>query len=73
MKKNLTLKLKKSVIIEAKKYASDRGLSLSDLIQNHLLQLTTDKKEEFEITPLVKSLSGILDLGENRYEEKMNH
>jgi hypothetical protein len=73
VKKNLTLKLKKSVIIEAKKYASDRGLSLSDLIQNHLLQLTTDKKEEFEITPLVKSLSGILDLGENRYEEKMNH
>jgi hypothetical protein len=81
VKKNLTLKLKKSVIIEAKKYASERGLSLSDLVQNHLHQLTTDENEEFEITPLVKSLSGILDLGDNfgykawqkRYEEKMNH
>ncbi len=78
MKKDLTLRIKKSVAVKAKKYASERGLDLSDLVQKHLLQLTRDKNEEMEITPLVKSLSGILKLDENfghkawqkRYEEK---
>ena len=53
------------MVLKAKKYASERGLSLSELVQNHLLRLMEEKKEEFEITPLVKSLSGILDRDED--------
>ncbi|WP_339881583.1 DUF6364 family protein [Polaribacter vadi] len=61
MDSKLTLKLDKSVIEQAKKYAKEQQISLSRLIENYLASLTQkDKsnKKEIEITTLVKSLSG---------------
>jgi hypothetical protein len=58
----LTLKLKQSVIEKAKEYAKDQKTSLSRLIENHLLNITNEKDSSDKITPLVKSLSGIIDL-----------
>ncbi|MEN9401077.1 MAG: hypothetical protein RL632_2180 [Bacteroidota bacterium] len=61
MDTKLTLKLEKMVIDRAKDYAKKQHTSLSRLIENYLLSLTNEPENE-KITPLVKSLSGILDL-----------
>ncbi len=58
MDAKLTLKLNKEIIEKAKKYASDKQMSLSRIIEFYLQSLTADKeKDEFEISPFVKSIS----------------
>lgn len=54
----LTLKLKKKTIEKGKRYARKRNTSLSKMIENYLEKIT--QQEGDEITPLVKSLSGVL-------------
>ena len=58
----LTLKLKKKVIEQAKQYASDHDTSLSRLVENYLSAITTETNPENDISPLVKSLSGVIEL-----------
>lgn len=65
MDTKLTLSIDKQVIEKAKKYAGKQKVSLSGLIENYLASLTASKVEEPEITPLVKSLSGVINLAEN--------
>jgi hypothetical protein len=66
MDTKLTLKLDESVIEKAKIYAKNQQTSLSRLIENYLFALTKEQQVEDEkITPLVKSLSGIVDLAED--------
>jgi hypothetical protein len=60
MEAKLTLRLKKRVIDQAKKYAYDHETSLSKLIENYLSAITTETKSEGTISPLVKSLSGVI-------------
>ncbi len=60
MNTKLTLKLQQAIIEEAKQYAKKHGTSLSKLIENHLKSLTAHPDTEENITPLVKSLSGII-------------
>ncbi len=62
MDTKLTLKLEQSVIEKAKDYAKKQQTSLSRLIENYLLNITNEEESEEKITPLVKSLSGIIDL-----------
>lgn len=62
MDTKLTLKLEHAVIEKAKEYAKKQKTSLSRLIENYLNHLTSESGDDKEITPLVKSLSGILDL-----------
>lgn len=62
MDTKLTLKLDQDVIEKAKDYAKSKKTSLSALIENYLQKLTEDKKDKRKITPLVKSLSGVIDL-----------
>lgn len=58
MDTKLTLKLNQEIIEKAKKYATDKKLSLSRLIENYLNSLTSDSKSsDLEISPFVKSLS----------------
>lgn len=58
MDAKLTLKLNQSVIEKAKKYASDKNQSLSRIIEAYLQSLTSEsEKDEFEISPFVKSIS----------------
>ena len=59
MDTKLTVKLDHSVIEKAKNYAKKKNTSLSKLIESHL-GLLVNPKENQEITPLVKSLSGVL-------------
>ena len=60
MENKLTLKLRKEVIEKAKIYAKEQNISLSKLIESYLDSITREKAEEHEITPLVKSLSGVI-------------
>lgn len=58
MDTKLTLKLDKEVIEKAKKYASDKKLSLSRIVEFYFQSLTTENKtDDFEISPFVKSIS----------------
>ena len=62
MDTKLTLKLKQNIIEKAKDYAKSHRTSLSKIIENYLQKITNDNEESEQITPLVKSLSGIIDL-----------
>jgi len=57
MDSKLTIKLNENVIERAKKYASNKKLSLSRLIENYLDSLTQEQEDEFKISPFVKSIS----------------
>jgi hypothetical protein len=70
MDTKLTLKLDEDVIEKAKEYAKSKKTSLSDLIENYLQKLTTEKKGKKNITPLVKSLSGVIELPEDYNDKK---
>jgi hypothetical protein len=70
MDTKLTLKLNQDIIEKAKKYARNEGISLSDLIENYLQKLTHTKKSRKKITPLVKSLSGIISLPDDQNHKR---
>ncbi len=65
MDKKLTLNLDQQVIEKAKRFAKANNISLSKLIENYLQFLVQPRKEDEEITPLVKSLSGVIELPED--------
>ena len=59
MNTKLTLTIEHTIIERAKKYASNKGRSLSDIIENYLKAITSeDNEEKIELTPIVKSLKG---------------
>jgi macrodomain Ter protein organizer (MatP/YcbG family) len=65
MDTKLTLKLEQAVIEKAKAFAKKNSTSLSELFENYLQNIVAKKeKKENNITPLVKSLSGIIDMNE---------
>jgi macrodomain Ter protein organizer (MatP/YcbG family) len=72
MDTKLTLKLEQSVIEKAKDYAKRQKTSLSRLIENYLLDITEEEDVQEKITPLVRSLSGIIDLP-NDYDHKKDY
>ncbi len=64
MDTKLTLLIDKKVVEKAKQFAREKNTSLSNLIENYLSKLTQAAEQgENEISPLVKSLSGVLTLG----------
>ncbi len=64
METKLTLRLNDSVIERAKIYARRHRISLSKLIESYLDSITKEKEadKEVAITPLVESLSGVINL-----------
>jgi hypothetical protein len=64
METKLTLRLNEHVIQRAKMYARSHKISLSKMIEAYLDSVTRQNVEEKKtsITPLVKSLSGVIDL-----------
>lgn len=63
MDTKLTLKLNQEVIEKAKRYASEKKLSLSRLIESYLNSLTSDKlTDDLQISPFVKSLSSKVEI-----------
>ena len=62
MDTKLTLNFDQAIFEKAKIFAKAKGTSISQSIENYLLNITSEKGKEEKITPLVKSLSGIIDL-----------
>jgi hypothetical protein len=65
MDTKLTLNVDKNVIEKAKEYAKSHKISLSRLIESYLSSLISKKSREIEITPLVESLSGVIELDDD--------
>lgn len=64
MDTKLTLKLNDHVIERAKIYARNHKISLSKMVESYLDSITKEKDNDKKtsITPLVESLSGVIDL-----------
>jgi hypothetical protein len=63
MDAKLTLKIDEKVITKAKSYARKKKTSVSKLVEGYLEFITEKPKvESIDITPLVKSLSGIIPI-----------
>lgn len=77
MDTKLTLKLDETVIRKAKVFAQREHKSLSHLVENYFKVITAKKKEteKEDVSPLVKSLSGVIKLkeGEDVKEEYTNY
>lgn len=59
MNTKLTLTIEQAIIERAKKYARQKGRSLSDIVENYLKVITNkENKTQIKITPLTKSLRG---------------
>ena len=69
MDSKLTLKLNESVINKAKQYAKEHNISLSRMIENYLTAITRSKAEDDKISPLVKSLTGVVKLEDKDYKK----
>ena len=66
MNTKLTLTIEQTIIVKAKKYANNKGRSLSDIIENYLKAITKDDNSEIiELTPIVKSLKGSFKAPQN--------
>lgn len=72
MDTKLTIKLENRVIQNAKLYAKMRNTSLSRMIENYLQKVTEESETDTKITPLVKSLSGIISVADN-FEAKQGY
>ncbi len=60
MTTKLTLTIEQNIIERAKLYAKKSGRSLSDIIENYLKVVVSEKADsESEIAPLTKSLKGV--------------
>jgi deoxyxylulose-5-phosphate synthase len=71
MDTKLTLKLDQNTIEKAKDYAKENSTSLSELFENYLHNIVSKNKQQENITPLVKSLSGIVKLDDtNNHKDK---
>ena len=65
MTTKLTLTIEDSVITIAKKYAKQQGKSLSDIVENYLMTLTSKEDKEESISPSILKLMGVVDLPED--------
>ncbi|MFV0346287.1 MAG: DUF6364 family protein [Bacteroidales bacterium] len=61
MDKKLTLSLDQKVIEQAKIYSKTNKISLSKLIESYLSTVTKRENDASKITPLVESLSGVIN------------
>jgi hypothetical protein len=66
METKLTLRLKKRTIEKAKGYAHLHNISLSKMVETYFDGVSQAKTNQTEITPLVESLSGVIQLDKHR-------
>ncbi|MFN2261744.1 MAG: DUF6364 family protein [Psychroflexus sp.] len=67
MNTKLTLTIEKEVIEITKKYAKEKGQSLSEMVENYFKLLTVDRREveEKHLSPKIRKLRGIIKTDEN--------
>jgi len=69
MDSKLTLKLNENVIERAKQYAKENNISLSRMIENYLQAVTIRQNNKIKISPLVESLTGVIELDKKDYRK----
>jgi hypothetical protein len=62
MTTKLTLTMEGEVIDSAKKYARQKGKSLSDIVENYLKSISAQEITTEELSPKVARLKGIIKL-----------
>ncbi|MEM1325809.1 MAG: DUF6364 family protein [Bacteroidota bacterium] len=62
MEKQLTLNIDENIIKKAERYAAHHQISIEGLVKNYLAALTSEQAGDYEITPLIRSLSGVVTL-----------
>jgi hypothetical protein len=72
METKLTLRLNKRTIDKAKDYAQAHKTSISKMVEAYLESVMHPNTVEAEITPLVASLSGVIEL-EQDYDYKKEY
>ena len=65
MNTKLTIKLDRNIIEKAKRYAKSKNISLSRIIESYLNAITRDENKDDDISPFVRSLSGIIKIPDN--------
>ena len=61
----LTLTIEDKVIDSAKKYARQKGKSLSDIVENYLKSISANEVITEELSPKVARLKGVIKLPED--------
>jgi hypothetical protein len=62
MTTKLTLTMEDSVIDSAKKYARQKGKSLSDIVENYLKSIASPIDTETKLSPKVMKMMGVIKL-----------
>jgi hypothetical protein len=65
MTTKLTLTIEDTVIDSAKKYARQKGKSLSDIVENYLKSISTSEESAQTLSPRVAKLMGSVKLPED--------
>lgn len=61
----LTLTMEDSVIDSAKKYARQKGKSLSDIVENYLKLIAAPEETREKLSPKVMKMMGVIKLPQN--------
>lgn len=62
MNTKLTLTIEEKVINSAKQYAQRKGKSLSHIVENYLMSITSNEKKKGKLSPKVSKLMGVIQL-----------
>ena len=62
MNTKLTLTIEEKVIDSAKQYAQMKGKSLSHIVENYLMSITSNEKKKDNLSPKVSKLMGVIKL-----------
>ena len=62
MNTKLTLTIEEKVIDSAKQYAQKKGKSLSHIVENYLMSITSNEKKTDNLSPKVAKLMGVIKL-----------
>jgi len=65
MTTKLTLTIEEEVIEAAKKYARQKGKSISDIVENYLKSITIQEETTMALSPKVTKLVGAIKLPED--------
>jgi hypothetical protein len=65
MTTKLTLTMEDKVIDSAKKYARQKGKSLSDIVENYLKSISNQEITTEDLSPKVARLKGVIKLPED--------
>ncbi|MBT8233213.1 MAG: hypothetical protein HKO66_07575 [Saprospiraceae bacterium] len=72
MKTKLSLTIEKEIIEIAKKYAKEKGQSLSDMVENYFKLITHERRKlkPNQLSPRVKRLRGIIKTDQKLVNKK---